>query len=178
MKITAVYCSGRRGSASGKAIDAILAAAKENGAEVSEYHIGDCDLRGCRSCRGCKAEKATACVINDVLKPYWADLFDCDLLIVGAANYMGDVQAQAYTFMNRHFGIRNGANESRLAPGKRVLGIFAQGAPNKEQYVGKYNDYINHFTAWGMVSEPIVVVTEPSMDEAFMQSLAELGKAL
>ena len=142
MKIIAVYLSTRKGSVSERIVDELTAGAEEAGATVSRYKIGD-GILGCRGCTACV--KAGKCVIRDPLEPYWDDLQDADMVIVGAANYMGTLQGQAWSFMNRHYSMADASKGRenrviRIPAGKRIMGVFAQGNTNKDTYRDVYRN--------------------------------------
>lgn len=160
MKIVAVYLSTRKGSVSEQITDALTAGAEEAGAMVRRYKVGD-SILGCRGCGGCV--KAGKCVIRDPMEFYWDELQDADMVIVSAANYMGNLMGQAWSFMNRHYCLADssrGMQERtiRIPAGKSILGVFAQGSPNKEGYREVYEAYLRIFSAYGMKpAEPMVV---------------------
>lgn len=182
MKIIGVYCSGYTDSTSGKMVDALLDGARQAGAQVSQYRIGNSDMKGCLGCHSCQEDRGTAteCVIGDILKPYWSDIAGADILIVGAGNYMGDVQAQAYTFLNRHFCLKTlpFGGSCRIPAGKKIIGVFAQGMPKPDAYLEKYKAYLKHFGDWGMVIEDIIVGSGASVNDEFMSELSDRGRAL
>lgn len=179
MKIIAVYLSTRKGSVSARIIDELTAGAEEAGATVKRYRIGD-SILGCRGCGSCA--KAGRCVVNDSLEPYWDDLQDADMVIVGAANFMGNVMGQAWSFMNRHYSLADSSKGMqnrtiRIPAGKRMLGVFAQGSPNKDGYREVYRKYLRSFTAYGMnVDEPLVVNAGDLTDDRLAGCRAE-GRA-
>lgn len=179
MKIVAVYLSTRKGSVSEQVMDALTAGAEEAGASVSRYKVGD-SILGCRGCGGCA--KAGECVISDPLKPYWADLQDADMVVVSAANYMGNLMGQAWSFMNRHYSLADSSKGMqnrviRIPAGKKIMGVFAQGAPNKDAYREVYKNYLRFFTAYGMTPlEPMVVNASDLTEERLTACRAE-GRA-
>ena len=179
MKIVAVYLSARKEGASSRALDALTQGAEEAGATVKRYRVG-AKIRGCQGCRCCKNNHSD-CVVQDGLEGYWADVTDADVLLLGAGNYMGDVQAQAIAFMNRHYCMSEGSPQDRscrMPAGKQLLGVFAQGAPDTEQYLEPYRKYLRHFTDWGMAAEEPLVVSERALTEDALAALRAKGKAL
>ncbi len=177
MKIVAVYLSTRKGSVSEQIIDELTKGAEEAGAAVSRYKVSS-SILGCRGCGACA--KAGKCVIQDPLEPYWDDIKDADMLIVGAANYMGNVQGQAWSFMNRHYSMAessNGKRSVRFPAGKHILGVFAQGAPNKDAYREVYRNYLRIFTGYGMIAEEPMVVTAADLTEERLAGCRDEGRA-
>lgn len=180
MKIIAVYLSTRKGSVSEKVMDALTAGAEEAGATVKRYKVGD-SILGCRGCGGCV--KAGECVVQDPLKPYWQDLQDADLVLVSAANYMGNVMGQGWSFMNRHYCLADSSKGMqnrviRIPAGKKVVGVFAQGAPNKDAYREVYKNYLRFFTAYGMEPQEPLVVNAADLTEEGLAAFRQQGQAL
>jgi len=179
VKIIAVYLSTRKGSVSGRILDELTAGAEEAGATVSRYRIGD-GILGCRGCGSCV--KAGKCVVQDPLTPYWDDLQDADLVIVGASNYMGNVMGQAWSFMNRHFCLADTSKGRenrviRIPAGKRIMGVFAQGAPNKDIYREVYRKYLKIFSAYGLSAEEPIVVNAADLTEERLAGCRAEGRA-
>ena len=182
MKIVAVYLSSRPGSVSGKVIDALLSGAEEAGAAVRRFSVGNTIL-GCRGCRACQSGKSEVCVVKDGLEDYWTEVRDADVVILGAGNYMGDVQGQAISFMNRHYSVMDssrgmGQRVCRLSGGKKLIGVFAQGNGDREFYVEPYERYLRHFVGYGMTPEKPVVVTAADMSEEALEGYRARGRAL
>ena len=182
MTIVAVYLSSRPGSVSGKVIDALLSGAEEAGAAVRRFSVGNTIL-GCRGCRACQSGKSEVCVVKDGLEDYWTEVRDADMVILGAGNYMGDVQGQAISFMNRHYSVMDssrgmGQRVCRLPGGKKLIGVFAQGNGDREFYVEPYERYLRHFVGYGMTPEKPVVVTAADMSEEALEGYRARGRAL
>ena len=178
MKIIAVYLSSREGSVSSRVIDAMMEGAQEAGAEVRRFDVGNTIL-GCRGCGSCQSGKSDKCVIQDGLQDYWTEVRDADLVIVGVANYMGDVMGQAVSFFNRHFSARDKANMIyRIPAGKKIMGVFSQGSPVKEAYLQPYQRYLGSFKAYGMEAGEPIVVNAADCSEEGLAAFKEKGKAL
>ena len=178
MKIIAVYLSTRKGSVSERIVDELTAGAEEAGATVSRYKIGD-GILGCRGCGGCA--KAGECVVQDPLKPYWQDMKDADMVLISASNYMGNVMGQGWVFMNRHYCLADSSKGMqnrviRIPAGKRVMGVFAQGSPNKDAYREIYRNYLRFFTAYGMVAEEPMVVNASDLSEEGLAAYRAEGR--
>ncbi len=179
MKIIAVYLSTRKGSVSEKIVDELTRGAEEAGAVVSRYKIGD-SILGCRGCAACV--KAGKCVIQDPLAPYWDDLQDADMVIVGAANFMGNVQGQAWSFMNRHFSMADTSRGRenrviRFPAGKRIMGVFAQGQPDKGFYREVYRNYLRIFANYGLIPQEPMVVHATDLTEERLAGCRAEGRA-
>ncbi len=177
MKIIGVISSARPGSISSAAVRAVLEAEAEKGAKTLIYDLNSAELKGCRACLKCKIGKK-GCVSNDVLKTYWSNLSDADAVVFGAANYMGNLQAQAWSFMNRHYCLTDNERNLIIPSGKKLVSIVAQGFSEEEHYKKLYSDFFKCFSGWGFdVAETIVLagkVDEVRIDSAVTQALGLL----
>ena len=182
MKIVAVYLSSRKGSVSTQVIDAMMDGAEEAGAEVRRFNVGNTIL-GCRGCGSCQSGKSDKCVIKDGLEDYWTEVRDADVVVIGAANYMGNVMGQAVSFFNRHYCANDSSKGManrvcRIPAGKKLIGVFSQGAPMKEAYLQPYQNYLGSFKAYGMEAETPIVVTAADVSEEGLAAFKAQGKAL
>lgn len=182
MKIVAVCLSSRKGSVSTAVIDALLSGAEEGGATVRRFDVGN-SILGCRGCRACQSGKSEVCVLQDGLEDYWTEVRDADVVILGAGNYMGDVQGQAISFMNRHYSAMDSSRGMaqrvcRIPGGKKLIGVFAQGNGDKSFYLEPYRRYLRHFASYGMEPEAPLVVTAADGSEEALALYKAQGRAL
>jgi multimeric flavodoxin WrbA len=89
--------------------------------------------RGCQACYACKTSSET-CVLKDDLTEVLDVVSASDVVLLASPVYYGDVTGQMKTFIDRTFcfltpTFRTGRNMSRLAPGKKLVFIQTQGAP-------------------------------------------------
>ncbi len=166
MKILGVECSCRPSGVSAKMVAEILCGAEAAGAETALFKIGapGAVLRGCTGCHGCKTETDRFCVQKDVLTPYFEALPDADAVVLGAGIYMGYPQGEAWSFMNRHFCLHRkvmggGENNCRIPAGKKLLPVFAQGAPDNPEYRKNYESLLAPFDGWGFIRMPALVLS-------------------
>lgn len=145
MKLVAVLGSNRPHSVSTQIAERVMDGAKDAGCEVVIYNANEMDLRGCKGCGVCR-RKGTDCVIQDDMINYFKDLHSCDALLVTSPNYCCQVTGPMITFMNRHYCMSKPDRTSRLEPGKKLVGIFAQGAPEEmKKYDENYDWYLSIF---------------------------------
>ena len=178
MKIIGVCCSCLPKSISQKAVKEFLRGAQENGHETELIQISR-NLSGCTGCHACK-KADTFCVQNDVLKHYFDILPDADIVILGAGIYMGYPQGEAWTFMNRHFCLHTALGpdmKCRIAPGKKLYSVFAQGAPDNPEYRAHDEELLRPFDGWGFERVEPFIISGGNMEE-MLQKLYEAGKAL
>ncbi len=178
MKVIGIACSSLARSSSLKTVEAFLQGAAEAGHETELIKLGD-DLHGCTGCQGCKKGDGF-CVQKDVLARYFELLPQADAVVMGAGNYMGWPQGEAWTFMNRHYCLSLGVGPDRtikIAPGKKFFAVFAQGNPDEGFYRKSYDALCAPFEGWGFQRQPMLVVTRNNLDEKVKEAYA-LGKAL
>lgn len=180
MKIIGVSCSCLPKSISQKAVKAFLQGAEESGHETELIPISR-NLNGCSGCHACKKTE-TFCIQKDALHHYFEVLPEADVVVLGAGIYMGYPQGEAWTFMNRHFCLHRevmgeGESNCRIAPGKKLYVIFAQGAPDNPEYRKNYEALLKPFDGWGFIREEPLVLSGANSEEKIREAY-ELGKRL
>ena len=180
MKLIAVLGSARQDSVSGKVAQRIIDGASEQGVETVIYHVNDMELKGCRGCGACR-KNGTDCVIQDDMQQYYKDLHTCDVLLVASPNYYSQITGPMITFLNRHYCMSGADSQSRLEPGKKVIGVFSQGAPEEmKRYDSAYDWYLSCFQRHMELAGKIVAGGNSDLSEGgkIMTEAYELGKSL
>ena len=150
MKLVAGLGSTRKDSVSRKIAEEVMRGVESKGGKTVVFAEDKMSVKGCTGCGACKRQNSD-CVIDDDMQAYYQELHDCDALLVAAPNYYSQVAGHMITFMNRHFCLMTAQKVSRLEPGIKLVGVFAQGAPvGVEQYMRNYDWYLNTFTYYGM----------------------------
>lgn len=140
MKVVVILGSPRKDSNSEALADAAVAALPPSGLQVKTVKLGDLRFTGCQACFACKGKSET-CVVQDDLAPALAQVAEADLVILSAPIYMGEVTGQMKCFIDRTFSYLvpdyvASPKPTRLAPGKKLLFILTQGAPDAAAYDG------------------------------------------
>ena len=176
MKVIGVACSCLARSNSKKVVEAFLRGAAEAGHETEFIRLNN-DLHGCTGCQSCKNGDGL-CVQKDVLARYFELLPEAGAVVLGAGIYMGYPQGEAWTFMNRHYCLHRGVGrDCKIAPGKKLYAVFAQGAPDNPAYRANYEPVCKPFEAWGFERMPILVVNRDTVEEKCAEACA-MGRAL
>ena len=93
---------------------------------------------------------------------------------------MGYPQGEAWTFMNRHFCLHKSVSdrsECRIAPGKKLYAMFAQGAPDNPEYRAHNEELLQPFSGWGFERmEPLIRTAQDS--ETALKKAYQLGNLL
>ncbi|MHC1702170.1 MAG: flavodoxin family protein [Humidesulfovibrio sp.] len=126
---------------------ALCRAAEEAGAAVTTFALNRLEYRGCQGCLACKKE-AQACVLEDGLTPVLEAVRACDVLVLATPVYFGEVTAQLKGFIDRTFSYLQAGyahlprgERSRLAPGKTLAFVIAQGHPREDLFTDIFPRY-------------------------------------
>lgn len=180
MKVLAIYGSPHEDGGSTRVVREVVRGAKDAGHEVVEFYINKMNLQGCQACGACKRNNAD-CVLQDDLQDYWKHLHECGALIVSSPNYCGQVCGPMITYMNRHYCLM-GTGGVRVHPGIKLVGVFAQGAPQIYEAADKnYDWFLSDFQYRGMELCAKLVHTGQMSEEKtneLMQQAYEVGKGL
>lgn len=144
MNVLCVQGSPRKRGNSATIAKRFLAAAKDRGATTQTYILNELNYRSCQACYACKTE-LDHCVLKDDLTPVLNAFGESDLVVVATPVYFGDISAQTKAFIDRTFSFvkpdfHNRPDPVRLAPGKKMLWIITQEAP--EEY---YSDIFKRY---------------------------------
>ena len=177
-KLVAVLGSSRENSVSSAAAKQFIKGAEDAGYEAEIFYANDMEIKGCTGCGSCR-KNGTDCVIEDDMQKYYKALHVCSALLVTSPNYYANIAGPMITFMNRHYCMNNPDKSSRLQPGIKVAGIFAQGAPESyEKYPEKYDWYLSTFTSKGMELAGKLIIGGDSDRESAMKKAYEMGRNL
>jgi multimeric flavodoxin WrbA len=106
-RIVAIVGSYRKGGAIDSAVQAILAAAQEKGAQTHSLYLTDQHLEFCTNCRRCTqapGPQRGSCVQQDGLQSILTEIDAADALILGAPVNYWNVSAIFRRFMERLLG--------------------------------------------------------------------------
>lgn len=179
MKLLAVLGSKRDGSLSKRAAYKVIAGAKESGYdETVIFNINEMQISGCTGCGSCR-KNDTDCIIHDKFQDYLSELKTCDALLITSPNYYSQIAGPMITFMNRHYCLTRKDRSQRLKPGIKLIGIFAQGAPEDyPKYIPTYEWYMKTFESKGMENCGMLVIGGDSDIAEKLDDAYKMGKAL
>ena len=151
MKVLAICGSPRKNGNSAYLAESFLKLAKEKGAVTNSYFLEGMSYKGCKACGACKKD-SDKCVIKDDLSPVLDEMKSADVIIYASPNYFADVSGQFKLFLDRTYSLltpefMSGQNRSRLAPGKHLVFVLTQGAPEDafKQIPEKYSHLQDYF---------------------------------
>lgn len=127
--------------------------AAERGASVETVHLNELTYRGCQSCMDCKG-KTDHCTVEDDLTAVLDAVREADVLVLGSPIFFGEVSSQLKGFIDRSFsflnpGFASGNMPSRLKPGKTLVMILPQGAPDETSFNDVYPRYAGFYKWFG-----------------------------
>ena len=153
MKIVCLLGSPRPKGNSAFLADRFCRAAEASGAEIQTFALNKLKYRGCQACMTCKT-KLDHCVLKDDLTEVLDAIRDAQVLVMASPIYYGEVSSQLKAFIDRTFSYlvpdyATNPHPSRLAPGKKLVMILAQGDPDEESYADVFPRYDSFFKWYG-----------------------------
>jgi multimeric flavodoxin WrbA len=145
MKIICLLGSPRNDGNSTTIAHKFIETAASLGAEVRIFMLNSLVYRGCQGCCECKT-KRDQCVLQDDLTGVLEVLKEANVVVLAAPVYFGDVPGQVKKFIDRTYAYMlpnyvNNPKCSRLAPGKKLVLIITQGAPDESLFADVPNRY-------------------------------------
>jgi NAD(P)H-dependent FMN reductase len=122
-KVVAVVGSYRKAGITDSAVDAILAGAASEGADVSKIYLLDKHIEFCTNCRCCTQSEGLQrgkCVQNDDLESILSEIDSADALVLGAPVNFYNVNALFRRFMERLVGYAYWPWDKPSGPAPRI----------------------------------------------------------
>ncbi len=160
MKIVCLLGSPREKGNSAAIAKWFCKTAEGLGAEVKTFILNNLKYRGCQGCMACKT-KLDRCVLNDDLTEVLDAIRETDVLVLASPVYFWDISSQLKAFMDRTYSylvpdfITN-PMKSRLAPGKKLVFILAQGNPDRSSYPDIFQKFDYFFKTYGFVESHFI----------------------
>lgn len=106
-KIVAIVGSYRKGGMSDSAVEAVLAGAREKGAQTHTIYLTEQHIEFCTNCRLCMQTPGPhrgQCALPDDMEPILQEIEAADAIVLGSPVNCGDVTALFRRFMERLVG--------------------------------------------------------------------------
>lgn len=106
-RVVAVVGSYRKGGTTDSAVEAVLAGAREKGAETHTIYLTEHPIEFCTNCRQCvqtPGEERGKCVQQDGMAPMLAEIDAADAVVLGSPVNFGNVTAIFRRFLERTTG--------------------------------------------------------------------------
>ncbi len=177
MKIVCLLGSPREKGNSATLARQFCSTAEKHGAEVTTFALNKLQYRGCQGCMLCKT-KLDHCALEDDLTEVLEAVRGTDVLVLASPVYYWDVSSQLKSFLDRTFSFLvpdfvTNPQKSRLAPGKKLVLILAQGNPDEESFTNIFPKFDYFFRSYGFsdtrliracgVREPGEVAASPEL---------------
>lgn len=142
MKVIGIATSPRRGANSQTLVEHILAGAKEAGAATELVRLSALTIEPCIGCNSCKSGDGR-CVIEDDMEGLTDKIVKADVLVLGSPLYWGRLNAQAYPFIDRLYGLLKADFTTDFPKGKKIVVALTSGGMGEEA-LGPVNVYVKH----------------------------------
>jgi multimeric flavodoxin WrbA len=139
IRVTAILGTYRKGGVTDAAVDEILAAAREAGAETTKIHLIDRHVEFCRNCRTCTQEQGRrrgACPLGDEMNDILEEIERSDAIVLASPMNFWTVTAVMKRFIERlicfaywPWGVHAPKIRSRLKT-KRAVVVVSSAAPS------------------------------------------------
>ncbi len=135
MKIVCLLGSPRKNGNTAKIAQRFIDKAVELGSDNQTFHLNTLTYKGCQACMACK-DRQDKCIIEDDMADVLEAVRESDVLVLATPVYFCDASSQCKAFIDRAYSYlvpdyRTNPKTSRLAPGKKVVFIVAQGQPDE-----------------------------------------------
>lgn len=193
--VLAIIGSYRKGGVVDHAVEAVLAGARDHGAETSKIYLMDQHIEYCRNCRACtqsEGEQRGKCAIADDVPGILAAVEKADAIVLGAPVNYWSVTAVFRTFMERMLGTAYwpwGAKwpvpRSKNLPRKAVL-VSSLAAPRLFIYTSTSAPKALRVTAESLGARAVArlfigmasVEQKPKLSESIVRRAHRIGAAL
>ena len=190
MKIISLFGSPRPDGNSTAIASRFIETAASLGATTDIFELNRLVYRGCQGCCICKT-KLDKCALKDDLTDVLEALKEADAIMLATPVYCGDLPGQVKCFIDRTFSYLvpdyiNNPRPSRVPPGKKLVFIITQGAPDEGMFADipkKYEaflrrvlalDQVHVVRACGVGSGAIA----RGVSEKFLQQAEETARAI
>jgi multimeric flavodoxin WrbA len=165
--------SGSKGC-TGRLLAALIDGAREAGAVVTLFELGQLTVKPCTSCRTC--QRVGTCVIEDDYPKIKAAMIAADGIVLASPNYISSVSAQMKALFDRCFSMFH----TQMLKGKYGAGVVASGGPMCQMT----EEYLMHVTGsigcWkvGSVVTGGGALDDPDQAPDVLKEARELGNKL
>ena len=160
MKVACILGSPRVKGNSATIAQRFIDAAEAFGAETETFVLNRLTYRGCQACMACKTS-LDRCIMKDDLATVLEAVKKADVLLIATPTYYGDITGQLKCFVDRTYSFlkpdyMSNSQPSRLAPGKKLLFIITQGAPDESMFDTVFPLYDRFFKWYGYAQSRLI----------------------
>ena len=145
MRVLTLFGSPRKGGNSETMARWLCEPLAEAGHDIEYVHLESLALHGCRACDACKT-KLERCSVKDDLSEVLGKARAADLWVLATPVYYAEISAQLKAFIDRTYSFlvpkyAFADIRTRLAPGKRMAWVIAQGHPKEDLFADIFPRY-------------------------------------
>ena len=160
MKIVCILGSPRAKGNSATIAQRFIDSAEAFGAETETFVLNKLTYRGCQACMACKTS-LDRCIMKDDLAPVLEAVKKADVLVIATPTYYGNITGQLKCFIDRTYSFLkpdylSNSRPSRLAPGKKLLFVITQGAPDENMFDNVFPHYDRFFKWYGYAQSRLI----------------------
>lgn len=133
MKIIGINASPRHDGNTAKLANVFIEGAAAAGAETASFDLERLRIHACIACGGCKNNR-NVCSINDDMQILYREIKTADVIMLAFPIYMGQMSAQAKTFVDRLYAFVNQDYTSSLGDSKKLVLGVTQGETDPATY--------------------------------------------
>jgi multimeric flavodoxin WrbA len=183
MKVLGIASSPRKSGNSQTLVEQILSGAQEAGATTELIRLSDMEIQPCIGCGSCK-KSGNGCAKQDAMTDLYEKLAGSDAVVFGSPIYWARLNAQAYPFIDRLYGLLKSDFSTDFPKGKKIVVALTCGGGGPE-VLNPVNENLKHtFGALGFVDAGFIWQNQCIMPDdlaKFPEKIAEakkLGKSL
>ncbi|WP_180951192.1 flavodoxin family protein [Marasmitruncus massiliensis] len=177
MRVIAFMGSPRKNGSTDKLVKQILAGATSAGAQTEEFFLNDLNIRGCQACMYCKSH--IECSQKDNMPPLTEEIKRADRLVFAAPIYMGGINAQSKTFLDRLYAFGTAENQpGKMPTGKKAALMFSHASPDENSFCQNVEPIARFLERLGVkITDTLFAAGGPKAldDEGFMQRVFQAG---
>ena len=139
--------SPRRKGNTSTLVQAFREGAESAGHQVTEFFLGELEIRGCKGCFGGHSGEEAPCVQRDDMGKIYPAVKDCDVLVLASPLYYWTVSGQLKTAMDRLFALEE-ADGNLLRGNGRACALLMAAEGNGFDDVVLYYDHLMEHLQW------------------------------
>ena len=175
MKLVAILGSPRgMWGNTGTVLEGVLQGARDAGAEVTTFLLGELNVEPCNGCEACHI--TGACPISDDVAPILQAMAEADGLVLASPNYVRNITAQMKALLDRC----SGPIHLQSLTGKYAAAVVTAGGADDDgvdTYLLRAARLLGYTTV-GSLSTPAWALARPETRDPLLAAAAALGTQL
>lgn len=158
----------------GRLLAALIDGAREVGAGVTLFELGQLNVKPCTGCRTC--QQTGSCIIDDDYPRIKSAMISADGIVLATPNYISSVSAQMKALFDRSFSMFH----TQMLQGKYGAAVMASGSPMYQRPLEYLMHVIGSMGCWkiGNVATGGGLLDDPEQAPEVLEEARDLGKRL